>query len=640
MKQIQIAIVASKVMAKLVRQMLPQLQDDQAEVRLIETTPEAFYIDLDALPLHEIDIFVSSGIYGHMLKNRYDIPVIFIRKSPMDYLLSVLKVRNHYRNILVTAFRDELPVDYDEIRKITGVSFTNILMTDIDELREVLQSSDYDVVIGSGLAVEAAEEMGIHGFLVYNGRISVMEAILSAKDMVITAKDRKRIKSFSETILNFCDNGILLTDENGVITKINPSAEVLLRSGRTAAIRGSKITDLFPKTDFSPVLIHKRSPVDLDAVFLGQSLHLSITAVESDADTVGYMILLKPVVTEAEKRKNKKKDTDSFTAKNSFSDIVGNSYVLKEQILKAKKYSRTDANILITGESGVGKEIFAQSIHAGSNRYRYPFVAVNCAALPPSILESELFGYEEGAFTGTRKGGHKGLFELADNGTIFLDEIGEIPFELQSRLLRVLQEKEVLRLGGEKSIPVNVRIICATNRDLEAMIPNQFREDLFYRIGVLQIELPPLRARGDDIFELFRNLVYRNYHLQNALLTNENLRILRLYSWPGNIRELQNVVTRFIIEMTDIQQKVSPQQIHASLISAIGQQRLVNNILSNYGIEDPAQIPGKMITGKLIDDLNIVFPRQHEKVAEILGISRTTLWRRLVKNEALPKLNK
>ncbi|MDX5716558.1 sigma 54-interacting transcriptional regulator, partial [Clostridioides difficile] len=189
-----------------------------------------------------------------------------------------------------------------------------------------------------------------------------------------------------------------------------------------------------------------------------------------------------------------------YVAKYKFNNIIGNSSIIKDCIKKAKKMALTDNPILITGETGTGKEAFTQSIHNHSNRKNKPFVAINCASLPSELLESELFGYEDGSFTGAKKGGKKGLFELAHTGTIFLDEIGDMPHDLQVKLLRVLQEKEIRKIGGTSIIPIDVRILAATNKDLEKLIiENKFRMDLFYRISMFTLDLPPLRKRLEDI---------------------------------------------------------------------------------------------------------------------------------------------
>lgn len=241
------------------------------------------------------------------------------------------------------------------------------------------------------------------------------------------------------------------------------------------------------------------------------------------------------------KEKLEKKYLRGHIAKHYFDDIIHESEVVKRTIDIAKSYSDVDSNILIIGETGTGKEMYSQSIHNHSSRKNKPFVAINCAALPESLLESELFGYAEGAFTGAMKGGKQGIFELAHQGTLFLDEIGEISPSLQSRLLRVLQEREVMRIGDDKVIPVDVRIIAATNKNLLEMVKNnEFREDLYYRLSVLDLHLPSLREYKDDIPLLVHHFVRSFTKNEPVQITDEAMERLKQEQWEGNIRQLQN----------------------------------------------------------------------------------------------------
>ena len=627
MRKTRITLVASQHVAALARETIREIHDDTLEIRILQTSMEDFYSSVNACNLDEIDIFVSSGIYAQMLQGAYPKPVVAIHKTSMDFLMTVLKASKTGKKIAVTSFKEEPPIDFEAVRMISGADLTPVIFSDIAELKEILKTSDFDTVIGSGLSTEAAEEFGIDHYLVYNGKSSVIEAIYNAKNIFQSVSERSRRKSILDSIFNFNNSCLIITDQSGIIENINPAAEILLRA-KSEAVKGKAYSALFPDVDLDPVISGQRSQMTAEYKAGSRVLHLHIVSIEDGNETVGFLITVEPpAVNKTQPADGSSKEAAAFRAKNTFSDIVGNSYSLKEQIEKAKKYARTDANILITGETGVGKEIFAQSIHNYSYRYKHAFVAVNCAAIPSSILESELFGYEEGAFTGSRKGGKKGLFEMADNGTIFLDEIGELPYQLQSRLLRVLQEKEIMRLGGERSIPINVRIICATNRNLEKMIPDQFREDLFYRISVLRIDLPPLRNRGDDVIDLFRILLSRQY-INSDRLDNDMMQILKLYSWPGNIREMQNVIARFAVEINGMPD-ITTRSVQHLLVGSIGEKRLVSEILKKNGIEDPAQIKNKQITAKLLSELSEIYPRQNEKIAELLGISRTTLWRKL-----------
>ena len=263
-------------------------------------------------------------------------------------------------------------------------------------------------------------------------------------------------------------------------------------------------------------------------------------------DDNSYMLMLEPIQKiQVIDEKYRRKIKSGNQAKYRFRNIIYQSEIMNEMIIKAKAFATSDATILITGESGTGKEIIAQAIHNVSPRLRAPFVAVNCSSLTESLLESELFGYEEGSFTGAKRGGKKGLIELAHTGTLFLDEIGDAPISIQTRLLRVLQEKEVLHVGGDRPIPINIRVIAATNQDIYALVQQgKFRQDLYYRLNVLLIKVPPLRERKEDIIPLINYFLDPNIWLKHAAFISREdvLALLTQYHWPGNVRQLRNVL--------------------------------------------------------------------------------------------------
>jgi transcriptional regulator with PAS, ATPase and Fis domain len=246
----------------------------------------------------------------------------------------------------------------------------------------------------------------------------------------------------------------------------------------------------------------------------------------------------------------KTKAEKELKSKYQFNDLIGISAPFVAAKKLAERISASNSSVLLIGESGTGKELFAHSIHQNSIRASFPFVAINCSSIPEQLLESELFGYEDGTFTGAIKGGKKGQFEIANNGTIFLDEIGDMPLSMQSKILRVLQEKEVQRVGGQKSIAVDARIIAATHRDLEKMVEEgKFRQDLYYRLNVIKIEIPPLRKRKEDILLVSISLLKkleRKFYRKGIELSADVKEKLQGHSWPGNIRELENVLERSI----------------------------------------------------------------------------------------------
>ena len=256
-------------------------------------------------------------------------------------------------------------------------------------------------------------------------------------------------------------------------------------------------------------------------------------------------------------------------AKYTFKDIIGENQSLQDAISTARTAAMTPATIMLRGESGTGKEIFANAIHNTSPRRNEKFVKINCSSIPDELLESELFGYKEGAFTGAQRGGKKGLFQEADKGSLFLDEIGDVSPRMQVKILRALQEKEIMPVGSTESIPIDVRIICATNKPLEKMIEGgEFREDLYYRLNVFPIKIPPLRERKDDIEAISMYLLnqYNDYYGRRVTtIEKDAIRILKACDWPGNVRELQNVLSRALINLSEDDDTLTAADIEASI---------------------------------------------------------------------------
>jgi propionate catabolism operon transcriptional regulator len=320
---------------------------------------------------------------------------------------------------------------------------------------------------------------------------------------------------------------------------------------------------------------------------------------------------------------------DTLRVKHSVADLRGDSAAMQKVKQAVFLFAKSPATVLIQGETGTGKELVAQAIHSESLRARQAFVAINCGAVAESLLESELFGYEEGAFTGSRRGGHAGLFEAAHRGTLFLDEIGEMPLALQTRLLRVLEEREVVRVGGTRPIPVDVRIIGASHCDLDARVRSgQFRADLFYRLGVLRLMLPPLRERQEDL------VLLAEWHLKNAMAAlavrpHANLHaevvacaeLFSNYTWPGNIREMRNLMERLALFMAaEPLQALTPNlvlSVAPEIKSLPGQSAPKTDVrVLNEPLESYAQVLAR-------------FNGNRQAAAQHLGISRTTLWRKL-----------
>jgi transcriptional regulator of aroF, aroG, tyrA and aromatic amino acid transport len=388
------------------------------------------------------------------------------------------------------------------------------------------------------------------------GRQRLLEAIAALPDLldiaVIQTLPHEKREKRMQILLDSVSDGILFIDEEGCIVLMNSVAHQVLGTTPELSL-GRRITDLqLPDYTVLESLSGKSlRNVKKDIITKTGRLQFFVTCkpiTDREGRIIGAVEIMKDMK-EIKSLANALLQPRQIT----FSDIIGESRAVKDALSFAQKIARTDSYISIQGESGTGKELFAAAIHSASGRSG-PFVPVNCAALPEHLLESELFGFVGGSFTGASKEGKPGLFEVAQGGTIFLDEITELPLPLQSKLLRALQEKTVRRIGGTKELAVNARLITATNKRLEQMVRERtFREDLYYRINVLPIHIPPLRERPEDI-----PLLAEHFLLQlNALLdkpivgfTREALARLAGHSWPGNVRELRNVIERAVILCT------------------------------------------------------------------------------------------
>jgi transcriptional regulator, propionate catabolism operon regulatory protein len=425
-----------------------------------------------------------------------------------------------------------------------------------------------------------------------------------------------------EAIVHSSHDGVIAVDKQGNITLVNHHAKKML--GLPEEVLGRKITDFIPHSDMVRVLKTGKKEIGDLAVLQDKQIVINRFPIIINGTVVGAVSNFKQItdIQKMEMKLRKMLHESGLEARYRISDIVGSSQEIQFAKEQAVLFAETEATVLITGESGTGKEMFAQGIHLASARSLGPFVAVNCAALPESLLESELFGYEEGSFTGARKGGKAGLFELAHGGTLFLDEIGEMPLRIQAILLRVLQEKKVRRVGGERVIPVDVRIIAATNRDLEEEIEQQrFRSDLYYRINVLTLDLPPLRERIGDIPDLVRSIVSQlNEQREKKIdkISTDIFSLLMDYHWPGNIRELRNVIERMVLLEKGSELTMRSAAFFVQKIQKNRFHRIRENELSMKEVER------EMIRRALEK-----YQNNKTKAAQSLGMDRSTLWRKI-----------
>lgn len=448
-------------------------------------------------------------------------------------------------------------------KKITEVvpnsEMEQVLRTGKRCLNQKFRLQNGKEIVTNRVPVKDAEENVI-------GAVSVFRDADELQDLVQQVMDLEDMKSYLQAVIDSSDDAISVADANGIGLMINPAYTRLTGLKPEEVIGKPADTDISEGESMHMKVLRTKQTVRGVHMKLGRSYRdviVNVAPIILQGEVKGSVGIihdtseLKQLTQDLERAR---RIIRKLEAKYTFDDIVGESEEMQVALQLAKQAADTRATVLLRGESGTGKELFAHAIHNASSRRYNQFVRVNCAALSETLLESELFGYEEGAFTGAKRGGKKGLFEEASGGTIFLDEIGELQPSIQAKLLRVLQEKEVIRVGGTKSIPVDVRVIAATNVSLEkAIIEKHFREDLYYRLNVYPIFIPPLRQRRGDLPILAMYLVKKfnqEYGRNVHSITPEAMELLEKYSFPGNIRELENVLGRAMIHLTYQDQKI------------------------------------------------------------------------------------
>ncbi|WP_210365863.1 sigma 54-interacting transcriptional regulator [Bacillus sp. REN3] len=389
------------------------------------------------------------------------------------------------------------------------------------------------------------------------GAFAVFKDITEVVDLAEEITDLKEIQTMLQAIIHSSDEAISVVDENGRGLMINPAYTRITGLKEEEVIGKPATADISEGESMHMKVLKTRRPVRGAAMRVGpnkKEVVVNVAPIIVDGILKGSV----GVIHDVSEIKNLSRELNrarqiirTLEAKYSFEDIIGQSEEMTIPIEQAKLGAKTPATVLLRGESGTGKELFAHAIHNASDRKFNKFIRVNCAAISESLLESELFGYEEGAFSGAKRGGKRGFFEEANNGSIFLDEIGELPANTQAKLLRVLQENEIVRVGGTKAVQINVRVIAATNMNLEKGIANgNFREDLYYRLNRMPIHIPPLRRRKEDIPLLCERLIHKinqDYGRNVEGVTDRAIKKLMDYDWPGNVRELENVLGRAII---------------------------------------------------------------------------------------------
>ncbi|MDK2930560.1 MAG: hypothetical protein PWR07_691 [Bacillota bacterium] len=531
------------------------------------------------------------------------------------------RLSNRELEVILNSTHDGMiAVDRDGLITIFNAAAARITGLDSDDMigkraQDVIPNTRLHVVLETGQA-ELNQQQVLGGVKIITNRVPVRDADGNVIGAVAVFRDisevislaeeitnLRQIQSLLEAIINSTQDAISVVDENGMGLLINPAYTRLTGLSEEDVIGKPATTDIAEGESMHLKVLRTRLPVRGARMKVGprkKEVIVHAAPIIVDDELKGSVAVIhdtSEIRRLTEELDRAKRLIRRLEAKYTFDDIVGVSPKMARAIEQARRVAATPVTVLLRGESGTGKELFAHAIHNASDRARGQFIRVNCTAIVDTLLESELFGYEEGAFTGARRGGKRGLFEEANGGTIFLDEVGATNLALQAKLLRVLQEKEVVRVGDTRPIPVDVRVIAATNTDLEkAVREGRMREDLYYRLNVVPIFIPPLRERIEDIPLLCHSLIRRfnqAYGRNVSRISEEALDILTEYDWPGNVRELENVLSRAIINMHyseveilpghlpvlgRFQQGLQATQVNAQTEVRTGEKRLAQGI--------------------------------------------------------------
>lgn len=613
---------------ELVKNAIGNLEDREIWPTIVNGLREEVLSDVNKAILSGAEVILAGGANAYIVEKHVSIPVIRYKVTEFDYLIAINKGYTISPKVAIVTYQTEISTKLRTYIEQQGMKIENIIYEDSEELEWKIAQSDSEVIIGASYAIEIGQKYQRNTVLIYPSVESILEAIYDAKQMAIEIRKIKNQYKYANTIIGSSTNGIVLVDETETIVDCNNVAADIF-GDRKKKYTGRLVGEFLKTWNIDTLVADKSNERSYISKIEAEDYMIKEIKLGENPRIFNGAILIfiklnevKRAQIEYDKKKKEDKKKLGFEAKNYFVDIVGESFVIKSVIEDAAIYAKSESSVLIYGETGVGKELFAQSIHNASLRSAGPFIAVNCGALSESLLEAELFGYDEGAFTGSKKGGKKGLFELADGGTIFLDEIGEVSSMMQTKLLRVLQEHEILHVGGDRIIPIDVRVIAATNRDLENMDTNSFRRDLLYRLNVLELLIPPLRDRDNDaviIFEYFF-LQKKNARLLKKPLSLKVKTLICLYKWPGNIREMQNICERFSLFLAQTV-TLNESVMERSIIKAIGEQKLIISILEKNRYD------GKNISEVLVSELKDLLSLNRESIAAVLGTSRTTIWR-------------
>lgn len=590
----------------------------------------------------EADVFLTRGGPTDLLTNAVNVPVVEIPIMPFDVIAILHSLGPPVSEVALIHYRKRIH-NIQDIARMYHITIHEYVFSRHEEILQAIHDANekgVSVIIGGGVAVEYAHKVGLRGYEIgaseYNVNLAIEKALQIFRETQVQANRTTRLKA----VLDSLSEGVIVTDPSCRVILNNPAAEKLLGKGLLA---GQPLDSRFLDEKYKSAMEKKEQVTDYLFQNGGTSLAASHRPVFLNQEFLGLVSKFSDVtkIQKLEKRIRSELHTKGFEARYTFADILTRDTHMESIKSMAAILAQTDSAVLIEGESGTGKELMAQSIHNASPRACGPFVAINCSAIPENLLESELFGYDSGAFTGAKKDGKPGYFELAHAGTIFLDEIGELPLHLQARLLRVLQEREVIRVGGSRVIPVDVRVISATNQNLlEYVRDKTFRMDLYFRLNVFHIQVPPLRERLCDIPFLAERFLRDYAETADIALPDSFLEKMMTYHWPGNIRELRNVIERFAVLNVFLQKEdITMEEVFPTILGACERTEDTPEDAAKTSVTVEADYSRglkactQMVEKQIVEQLMKQHQNDCEKVAQLLKIGKTTLWRKTKEGE-------
>jgi len=600
---------------------------------LIERLKEKFAAD------GEPTVIIGRGGIASIVEKNFP-NIIVLRSEPDDLdILEALEKAKPYGDRIGMLLHDSISRNYkvEALRRILDLKELRIYtFSSVEDIRQRIRDGKADgmqAMVGGGtLGRRTGLEVGIPSFFVGTSRRAMERVMIQAISIINSHRRSQLERETFRTTTALVSEGVLIVEKDSILLANDEMLHIL--NTDEAYLLNHSLDSLIGVVLEKSILDFFSDPYVSEAVLTINGKNYLVRKKGSTEERLTAVFRNVEEIQQQEQHVRSALKAKGLTAKFTFDDITGTSQKIHFAKEKAAFYASTDANILICGKSGTGKELFAQSIHNASFRRLKPFVAVNCAAIPETLLESELFGYEDGAFSGAKRGGHRGLFEISQGGTLFLDEIDSIPFHLQGALLRAIQEKEIRRVGSRQILSIDVRIISATNQNMHEMISGgAFRADLYYRLNTLNIQIPSLEERREDILPLaeqFLNRYAQKYHCPVPVLSEQDKAILLREKWLGNVRALENVIHRFVIlrgkQTVSIGQCLTEEV--SEPISTLSLEGAKEMIPQKGSFTVPAGNLEDMERELILSALKCNWGNQTATAAQ-LGISRATLWKKL-----------